>query len=259
MKKLLLSLSLLCGITASAETSTPMGFTDDLDGALARAKESGKLVYVCFSGSDWCHWCVKLEEEVFSDDSFAKSLTNEYELVFIDSPNDSSRLSESAKVKNPELTKKFKIRGFPSMVILDGKDGSEITRGGAYRQGGAEKYVAMLKEISADPAKLRRGVELEAQWVRPLRKNYEKIMTELNVECGKVLDEEMLKPGNEGKPREAFYPATKPVVKSFMPRFKALQKLAEKKSEEAPEEIAAAVKAFADNLRLWIMKVEEDL
>lgn len=259
MKKLLLSLSLLCGITASAETSTPKGFTDDLDGALARAKDSGKLVYVCFSGSDWCHWCVKLEEEVFSDDSFAASLTNEYELVFIDSPNDSSRLSASAKVKNPELMKKFKIRGFPSMVILDGKDGSELVRGSAYRQGGAEKYVAMLKEISADPEALRRGAKLEAQWLKPLTNQYSKIMTELNIECGKVLDAEMEKQENAGKPREAFFPATKPVVKSFMPRFEALAKLAEKKSAEAPEEIAPAIKAYAENLRGWILKVENDL
>lgn len=259
MKSLLLAFALLCGASAVAETSTPAGFTDDLDAALARAKESGKLVYVCFSGSDWCHWCMKLEEEVFSDEIFAPCLSNSYELVFIDSPNNPSCLSETAKAKNPELVKKFNIRGFPSMVILDGKDGSEIVRGSAYRKGGAEAYVTMLEEISRDPGKMRRGAELEARWLKPLRKNYEKIMTELNIECGKLIDAEMEKPGNEGKPREAFFDATKPAVKDFVPRFQALQKLAEKKAGEAPEDIAPAVKAFAENLRIWIQKVEEDL
>ena len=106
MKKLIAGL-IVMPLAVLAATSTPKGFMDDLDAALASAKASGKFVYACFSGSDWCGWCVKLEKEVFSDEAFATSLKDDYELVFIDSPRDRSRLSEGAKVRNPELTRKF--------------------------------------------------------------------------------------------------------------------------------------------------------
>lgn len=247
-KFMLTAAAILSGIAVFAETSTPSGFTDDLDQALDSAKESGKLVYVCFSGSDWCHWCIKLEQEVFSDETFADSLKDDFELVFIDSPSDTSRLSESAKVKNPTLTKTYKIRGFPTMVILDGKDGAEITRGSAYRSGGAAAYVDFLKEIRRDPGKPQRAAELEKRWIKPLRTAYAKLMGEINEACGKFLDEEMKKPENDGKSRESLVPTTMPIVKTYIPRFEALKKLAEKKAEEAPEEVKGAIKGFAENM-----------
>ena len=126
MKKSMLALVAGLPLALLAATSTPKGFTDDLDAALARAKDGGKYVYAGFSGSDWCGWCIKLEEEVFSDDAFAAAVKDDYELVFIDSPRDKTRLSDHARAHNPELVKKYKIRGFPSMVVLDGKDGSEV-------------------------------------------------------------------------------------------------------------------------------------
>ena len=112
-----------------AKSSTPRGFTDNLDEALAKAKAEGKLVYACFSGSDWCYWCKKLEKE-------------DYVLVFIDSPENQALLSDHAKAENEKLTKKYGIRGFPTALILDG-DGNRIGKTG-YRQGGAAEYVKHL-------------------------------------------------------------------------------------------------------------------
>ena len=146
MRKMLLSLCVAVPLALSA-TSSPQGFTDDLESALARAKASGKYVYACFSGSDWCGWCIKLEQEVFSDASFAPALSDDYELVFIDSPRDKSRLSESARARNPGLAKKYGICGLPTMIVFDGKDGSEVKRGSAYRAGGCAAYVEFLKGI----------------------------------------------------------------------------------------------------------------
>ena len=118
-----------------AKSSTPAGFTDNLDEALAKAKAEGKLVYACFSGSDWCGWCMKLEREVLSDPLFVAGVADDYVLVFIDSPQDKSRLSERAKAENAKLTKKYGIQGFPTALILDG-DGKKIAETG-YRKGGA--------------------------------------------------------------------------------------------------------------------------
>ena len=126
-------------------TSTPAGFTDNLDEALAKAKAEGKLVYACFSGSDWCGFCIMLEKEVLSDPLFVAGVTDDYVLVFIDSPRDKSRLSERAKAENGKLKAKYGIRGYPTALILDG-DGKKVGETG-YRQGGAAEYVKHLKSF----------------------------------------------------------------------------------------------------------------
>ena len=128
-------------------TSTPAGFTDNLDEALAKAKAEGKLVYACFSGSDWCGWCMKLEREVLSKQEFIDGVKNDFVLVFIDSPQDKAVLSERAKAENGKLTKKYGIQGFPTALILDG-DGKKIAETG-YRRGGAAEYAKHLKSIRA--------------------------------------------------------------------------------------------------------------
>src|SRR6266478_5250316 len=64
MKKLLISLlvagafSKLCA--AEAEWMT------DLRAALAKAKAEKKMVLLDFTGSDWCGWCIKFNQEVLS-------------------------------------------------------------------------------------------------------------------------------------------------------------------------------------------------
>lgn len=123
-------------------SSTPVGFTDDLDAAFAKAKAEGKFVYACFSGSDWCGWCMKLEREVFSKPEFISGVKDDYVLVFIDLPEDKSLLSEHAKSANPALVDKYRIRGFPTALVFDG-DGRKIGETG-YRKGGAKAYVDHL-------------------------------------------------------------------------------------------------------------------
>lgn len=130
---------------AKPKSSTPAGFTDNLDEALAKAKAEGKLVYACFSGSDWCGWCKVLEREVFARPEFVGAVGKDYVLVFIDSPANKGVLGERAKKENPKLVKKYGIKGFPTAVILDG-DGKKVGETG-YRKGGAAKYAEHLLEI----------------------------------------------------------------------------------------------------------------
>jgi len=130
---------------AKPKSSTPAGFTDNLDEAFAKAKKEGKLVYACFSGSDWCGWCKKLEREVFTQPEFVPAVEKDYVLVFIDTPSNKGVLTERAKKENPKLVKKYGINGFPTALILDG-DGKKVGETG-YRKGGAAQYIAHLLEI----------------------------------------------------------------------------------------------------------------
>lgn len=119
MKKTIVSLvASAFALCISAATSTPEGFTDDLDAAIAASKASGKIVYAVFSGSDWCYWCKVLEEGYLSKKDFVKEASKKLELVFIDSPRDRSVLSENAQKNNPALVQKYAIRGFPTAMFI---------------------------------------------------------------------------------------------------------------------------------------------
>ena len=145
MKKTILgTIAAVFAATALAATSTPQGFTDNLDEALKSAKANKRYVVAVFSGSDWCGWCKKLEKEILSTETFRKGAVGRYELVYIDNPRNQDLLSEHGKENNRKLTSKYDIHGFPTVLILDA-DGKKVAEMG-YDAGGPEKYLEKIEE-----------------------------------------------------------------------------------------------------------------
>ena len=130
--------------TVLAATSTPQGFTDNLDEALKSAKANKRYVVAVFSGSDWCGWCKKLEKEILSTETFRKGAVGRYELVYIDNPRNQDLLSEHGKENNRKLTSKYDVHGFPTVLILDA-NGEKVAEMG-YDAGGPEKYLEKIEE-----------------------------------------------------------------------------------------------------------------
>lgn len=112
--------------------------------ALAAAKQLKRPVLIDFTGSDWCGWCIRLDREVFSQKAFIKYAKRDLVLLKLDFPQ-RKKLSEALQKQNRELAKKFGIRGFPTIVIVDA-EGKEIARTG-YQRGGAKNYVDHLKDL----------------------------------------------------------------------------------------------------------------
>ena len=110
----------------------------------AKAKAENKLLLVDFTGSDWCGWCIKLKEEVFSKKEFQTEAPKKFVLVELDFPRQ-KKLPDELKTQNDQLAKQYKVRGFPSLLLLDA-EGQVIARTG-YRPNGPEKYVAHLAEF----------------------------------------------------------------------------------------------------------------
>ena len=121
----------------------------DFEAAQAKAAEIEKPMLLDFSGSDWCGWCIKLDKEVFSKEVFQEYAESELVLVELDFPR-SKPQSEELKAQNQALAQKYGVQGFPTIILLS-PDGELIARTG-YRRGGAEAYVAHLKEALADGA-----------------------------------------------------------------------------------------------------------
>ena len=116
----------------------------DYDAAIEAAKASDKHVLVDFTGSDWCGWCIRLKDEVFSKDEFKAYADENFVLLMVDFPR-RKKLPADQTRRNRELAGKFDVKGFPTIVILDA-EGKEVGRTG-YRPGGAEAYVEHLAEI----------------------------------------------------------------------------------------------------------------
>jgi len=121
------------------------GWTSDFEAAKKQAAESNKDLLIDFTGSDWCGWCIKLKDEVFSHDKFKEGVKDTFVLVEIDFPKDNSKLSEETQKQNKELGKRYGVRGYPSILLCDAQGRPYAATG--YQRGGPEKYVAHLDEL----------------------------------------------------------------------------------------------------------------
>jgi thioredoxin-related protein len=141
--KTFLSMLMLVALTSIA-SATKEGWLDDLDKAKAQAKAENKKILLDFTGSDWCGWCIKLDKEVFSQQAFKDYAAKHLVLVEVDFPR-KSQLPEATKKQNEELQKKFKINGFPTVVITTASGTKRGELG--YVEGGPEAFLKELKKV----------------------------------------------------------------------------------------------------------------
>lgn len=143
MKKLILgtiAAMTLLGATAAESVS----WLTDLPKAQAQAKAEKKLVLLDFTGSDWCGWCIKLNKEVFSQPEFGEYAKKNLVCVEVDFPN-KKKLSPEQKKANDALAEKYKIEGYPTIIVLDG-DGKKVGELG-YMKGGPKAFIAKLEKL----------------------------------------------------------------------------------------------------------------
>ena len=115
----------------------------DFAKAQAQAKKEGKMALLEFTGSDWCAPCKALHKQVFSRKEFLEFAKDRLVLVEVDFPI-RKKLSEEQKKANKALEEKYKIQGFPTVIVLD-KDGKLVFEQVGYR-GDAKGYLEKLKQ-----------------------------------------------------------------------------------------------------------------
>src|SRR5580658_6729250 len=88
-----------------------------LAAALDEAKKENKLVLLDFTGSDWCGWCMKLEEESLGKPEFINYAAKYLVTLVVDFPMH-HELAGDLKSANKALKSKFGVGGFPTLVAL---------------------------------------------------------------------------------------------------------------------------------------------
>lgn len=120
---------------------------ENYETAIKEAKERGVPILVDFTGSDWCGWCIKLDKEVFGKKEFAEYAKKKFVLLKLDFPRGIKQTDELKK-QNAELAKKYKVQGFPTIILIS-SDGKVIAQTG-YQRGGVENYIKHLDEFIKD-------------------------------------------------------------------------------------------------------------
>jgi Thioredoxin-like domain len=131
------------GPATPAEYRGPAVWEYDIGVAMHQAQIEKRHVLVLFTGSDWCEWCQKMEDEVFSQREFAVYTHERWILVKLDYPHALAQ-TDALKNQNAEMLRRFDVKEFPNAVIMD--DNSRLlTRIPGYREGGAGNFIKLMK------------------------------------------------------------------------------------------------------------------
>ena len=140
----MIATAILCGFPKFG-TAEIAGFSVDVEQALTQAEKENKDLLMNFNGSDWCGWCIRMREEIFSQEEFQNAASEHFVLVELDFPNDDSRMSKETLAQNTHWQEKLAVEGFPAIYLLD-QAGKPYALTG-YQPGGPERYLEHLTEL----------------------------------------------------------------------------------------------------------------
>jgi protein disulfide-isomerase len=118
----------------------------DFSKAQEQAKANHKLLFLNFTGSDWCGWCIKLDKDIFSQQKFKDFAHDNLVLVELDFPRRKSQPTEERK-QNLELAQKYEVLGFPTIIVLN-SEGQTVWKFDGYFPGGPEAFIEQLQKLT---------------------------------------------------------------------------------------------------------------
>ena len=145
MKKLFITVLLIVtGFAAQAQEE--LTWHTDLNKATEISRKEQKPLFLFFTGSDWCGWCIRLQTEVFKTPEFTKWAKEKVVLVELDFPRRTPQ-SDAIKLQNNQMQQMFAIQGYPSVrfvkpAMKDGKTNYEEIGKSGYMAGGPSVWLA---------------------------------------------------------------------------------------------------------------------
>lgn len=119
MKKFyLIALFFIGALTSQAQE---LKWYTDVREAITVSNTAHKPMLMFFTGSDWCGWCIRLQNEVLKTDEFKKWAADNVILVELDYPRRTPQTPE-LKNQNNELQQAFGIQGFPTIYFTSAEE-----------------------------------------------------------------------------------------------------------------------------------------
>ena len=123
MKKLLAVLLIAFSLNGFAQQKELVWHTD-VNKAINLSVQSGKPLFLFFTGSDWCGWCTQLQNAVFVKPEFKTWAKKNVILVELDFPK-RKKLDPKIQQQNNTLKQQMGRMGFPTIWFVT----PEVTAG----------------------------------------------------------------------------------------------------------------------------------
>ena len=132
---------------ATTEKAIEANWFTDHKKAIAESQKSEKPLLLLFTGSDWCPPCKALEKNILATAEFKKYADENLVLLKLDFPSKKEQ-PDAEKKQNGELAKKYKILGYPTVIVLNSKGkklGNDVGYDGKKK---VTEYIEWLKIIT---------------------------------------------------------------------------------------------------------------
>ncbi len=143
MKKTLIVLFLFVFILPFMVRGEDLKWNDKIEDGIALGKKENKPIFLLFTGSDWCPWCVKLEKELLSSkevQDYLKGLV----LIKLDYRRKKDPVSKEREKYILDNKKKYGVKGFPTIILIDSKGNVKDKIG--YQKVTPAQYVENIKK-----------------------------------------------------------------------------------------------------------------
>lgn len=116
MKKILL-IAFLTLTSMSIQAQDELTWHTDMSKATDISIKENKPMFLFFTGSDWCGWCIRLQKEVFKTPEFIKWAKENVVLVELDFPRKNEQ-TDAVKMQNAQLQQQLQVRGYPTVWFV---------------------------------------------------------------------------------------------------------------------------------------------
>jgi thioredoxin-related protein len=116
MKNIIL-LTLLMLSSVSLQAQEELTWHTDLTKATDISIKENKPLFLFFTGSDWCGWCIRLQNEVFKTPEFIAWAKKNVVLVELDFPKRKEQ-ADAIKMQNAQLQQQLQVRGYPTVWFV---------------------------------------------------------------------------------------------------------------------------------------------
>lgn len=123
MKKIVVLLFLVL-TSISLHAQEELTWHTDLTKATDISIKENKPMFLFFTGSDWCGWCIRLQNEVFKTPEFITWAKENVVLVELDFPRKKEQ-TEALRLQNAQLQQQLQVRGYPTVWFVSASKTAE--------------------------------------------------------------------------------------------------------------------------------------
>lgn len=101
----------------SMQAQEELTWHTDMSKATDISIKENKPMFLFFTGSDWCGWCIRLQKEVFKTPEFIKWAKDNVVLVELDFPRKNNQ-TDAVKLQNAQLQQQLQVNGYPTVWFV---------------------------------------------------------------------------------------------------------------------------------------------